>query len=101
MSEVNPRVLAFLRAHALPEDTFPRKTERAEYSPLYLEVDGARLPFTIAYSQWVMAQWRAWAAELGFVNARTGEGKPEIALLAGRTHEDFDAWLNGRFPAAP
>lgn len=84
---MNPRVVCFLAAHGLA----PADIERVDADEVRcVLLDGAMLPWTIHFMAWNSAQWRAWAAELGFTRGSLPERE---ALLSGHTEDDYDEWL--------
>lgn len=85
----NPRVITFLAAHGLPLDTIERDSE-GEIKRIAL--NGSTMPWTAHYSLWIDHMWRDWAEELGF-KSQDGSRAHQHALMAGHTHEEFDAWL--------
>ena len=59
--------------------------------------DGAhQLPASIVFSQWITSQWGEWAAELGFRDS-WGYTSHRLALASGRTHDEFDEWLQRKW----
>lgn len=88
----NPRFVCWLVAHGYHPDTFELRTDGDVTRVPDPDPEGGTIPCTIAFMFWVQASWRAWAAELGFKN-RGGDEAHRNALGAGRTHEEFDAWL--------
>jgi hypothetical protein len=93
--DINPRVSNFLTAHGLPLDTIERDSE-GEIKQI--EICGQEMPWTVHYSLWVDRMWRDWASELGFQTA-AGSRAHEIVIMAGHTHEEFDAWLTAKYGA--
>lgn len=94
----NARWLIWLRTIGETPETF-RRRESEPYGELTkVDVDGKKTLWTIAYSEWVRARWREWAAELGFKVGDASTQFPwERALASGHTQEDFDRWLEARF----
>jgi hypothetical protein len=54
-------------------------------------VGGHKNLWTIHYSAWIQAQWRAWADSLGY----TAKGLTpwHVAIRDGHPDSEFDAWL--------
>lgn len=90
---LNPRFVcwAFSR-NAHPYDFTRVERGEPDDDVILVEDRGSRLPWTIVYSQWIMARWREWGTELGF--KRDGHHEAyEVAQLNGHPAEEFDAWL--------
>ncbi len=88
-TNINPRVIVWLRAAKLSLKTLIRRPD----GDLVRVKDGAGrcMPWTVVYMLWIQERWVEWATELGF------EGDHQTARLAGHSHDEFDAWLNGRY----
>lgn len=87
---INPRVLIWLlEIGKEPKDIARLSGEDTKL----LDHKGHRLPWTIVYSEWVMAAWTAWAASVGFSRRVNGNPPHQAALLGGHTDAEFDAWL--------
>lgn len=82
---INPRVVLFLKVHELPMSTIAPRAPGVDIPRV--QQGEWLLPWTAAYSLWIMGRWRTWAEELGF------KGDHNRALLAGHTAADFDDWL--------
>ena len=95
-ADYNPRVSLWLRAVGLERAAIEREPGRD--SVLVPDADGHPLPWSILFSEWIMAQWRAWAASLGFVR-NGGYDAHHLAQFAGHTAAEFDAWLVERVAA--
>jgi hypothetical protein len=85
---MNPRVLLWLQATGLTlADIEPRDGESARITR-----GSHRLPWSIFFSEWIMARWDEWARGLHFTPEH-GSYAHEVAQLYGHTAEEFDAWL--------
>ena len=89
MKDINPRVLCFLAAHGLTL----AELERVDGETRRVTIDGCNMPWPGHFMLWNSAQWRAWAAELGFTRGMTPH---QDALLAGHAEGDHDEWLHRR-----
>ena len=94
--DINPRVSNFLTAHGLPIDTVERDSD-GEIKQV--EICGQEMRWTVHYCLWIDRMWRDWAAELG-LRIEGGSRAHEIAIMAGYTHEQFDAWLGSKVASA-
>lgn len=94
---INPRVVVFLATHGLPLDTIERDSE-GEIKRIAL--NGSPMPWTAHYSLWIDHMWRDWAEQLGFKSVG-GSRAHECAIMAGHTHDEFDAWLQNKVITSP
>ena len=92
--KLNPRWVCWMVSRGEDPATQPESTPD---EPVYVidPTDGKPYPRPLVFRFWTQARWTEWAAELGFTKSQNGWYPHELAL-AGRSHDDFDAWLRAK-----
>ncbi len=94
--DMNPRFVCWVKSRGAQPSDFGRD----EHGDVTL-LDGA--PWTMHFMLWIQAQWREWAAELGFTQpgkgGRTAHEEAQLSMGIAEAHRHFDAWLRTKVGA--
>ncbi|MFZ2152063.1 MAG: hypothetical protein WAV09_03085 [Minisyncoccia bacterium] len=92
MSDLNPRVLLWLRAAKLTADDIVRiDPDEVRRIP----VEGGERMWTLVYIEWSKRMYHEWAESLGFRGGNYFDAH-DRAFLAGHTMEEHVAWVEAQ-----
>ncbi len=95
MSELNPRVVLWLKAVKLtPADIVPLPGTANEVRRVKVPDEEGEVMWTIAYSEWIRRKWIKWGTALGFKRDGFGNLPHEVAFANGHTAKQFEVWLS-------